>query len=304
MYWFFIALAAPFLWSLVNISDQYLVAKYSTGERESGALVLFSSLIGVFVALLIGMFTAGIFQIPMLDKLLLMAIGGITIAWVIIYFSVLAIEDVSAVVPWFLTVPIFGYVLGYAFLGETLSVQQQIGSLIILFGVLLISIDFSGKSSVFKWKPVCYMLLACFLIAVIGVIFKYVTIENSFWVSSFWEYIGLGIFGILIFIFSPKYRGEFMLMNKRGGVKIFALNTVSETLTVVGNLLTNFAILLAPVALVYLVGSFQPVILLILTLLATRFLPNIIKENMSKQVLVPKIIAIGVMVAGSMVLFL
>ena len=59
MQWFFIALGAPVLWAIVNISDQYLVAKYSTGTRGSGGLVLFSSLIGIFVAVFVGIFTDG-----------------------------------------------------------------------------------------------------------------------------------------------------------------------------------------------------------------------------------------------------
>ncbi|MDP2789426.1 MAG: hypothetical protein Q8O46_05315 [bacterium] len=47
MQWFFIALGAPFLWAVVNISDQYLVLRYAVGRRGSGGLVLFSSLIGI-----------------------------------------------------------------------------------------------------------------------------------------------------------------------------------------------------------------------------------------------------------------
>lgn len=304
MNWFLIALVGPFLYSLVNISDQYLVAKYSTGSRGSGSLVLFSSLIGIFVAALISIFADGVFGVPMQDKFLLILTGGITIAWVTLYLFTLEIEDVSAVVPWFLTIPVFGYVLGYIFLGEVLSAQQLIGSLVVLFGVFLVSIDFSGHKRTFKWRPALYMLLACFFLAIAGVIFKYVTIGNSFWVSSFWEYIGLGSFGILIFLFIPKYRREFMAMNKIGGKSIFTLNIISEVINIIGSLLTNYAILLAPVAMVYLVGSFQPAILLFLTLVATRFFPNIVKENISKQVLIPKIAAIGLMIAGSVVLFL
>lgn len=304
MQWFFIALGAPFLWAIVNISDQYLVAKYTTGKRGSGGLVLFSSLIGIFVAVIIGIFTAGVFAIPMLDKILLILTGGITIAWIILYLFSLEIEDVSAVVPWFLTIPIFGYAFGYVFLGEILSRQQLLGSFVILFGVLLVSMDFSGKKRKFKWRPALYMLAACLLISIAGIIFKYVTIGENFWISSFWEYAGLGGFGIIIYIFVPKYRDEFMLMNRAGGRKIFTLNTLSEIITIVGNLLTNYALLLAPVAMVYLVSSFQPAIVLFLTFLATKFFPNIAKENLKERVLLPKIIAIGITVVGSVILFL
>ena len=148
------------------------------------------------------------------------------------------------------------------------------------------------------------MLLACILIAIAGIIFKYVTVENNFWISSFWEYIGLGLFGILIFVFIPKYRMEFMLMNKEGGARIFALNTGSELLTIIGNLLTNFALLLAPVTMVYLVGSFQPAIVLIMTLFITRFFPEILQENLTRKKLFPKIISIIIMTLGSAILFL
>jgi len=304
MQWFFIALGAPFLGALVNISDQYLVAKYSTGIRGSGGLVLFSSLIGIFVAAAIGVFMDDVFSIPLLDKLLLIIAGGLTIAWVILYLFALEIEDVSSVVPWFLTVPIFGYILGYIFLNETLTLYQHIGTLIVLSGVFLISIDFSGQKKVFKWRPALYMLVACLLIAISGIIFKYVTIEDNFWISSFWQYIGLGIFGSLIFIFAPKYREEFLSMNKKGGIKIFSLNITSEVLTIIGSLLTNYAILLAPVAMVYLVVSFQPAVVLFMTLFATKFFPNVVKEDTTRRVLLPKILAIMVMIAGSFILFI
>jgi len=304
MSWFLIALAAPFLWSVVNISDQYLVAKYSAGENTSGGIVLFGGFIAIAIAFIIGIFTAGIFQIPILDKLLLVMVGGITIAWVLFYFRALEIGDVSAVVPWFLTVPIFGFVLGYLFLGETLSVQQLLGSLIILLGGFFVLVDFSESKKKFAWKSALYMVVACFLIAAAGIIFKYVTVGGSFWISSFWEYVGFGIFGVLAYFFIPKYRHEFIAIFKKGGRNIIMLTTIIETLTIAGNLLTNFAILLAPVTMVYLVGSFQPAILLCFTLIGTRFFPNIVKEDMSKRVLVPKIIAITVMIAGSAILFL
>ncbi len=304
MTWFFIALGAPFLWGITNIFDQYLVTKYSTGERRSGGLVLFSSLIGVFVALLIGIFVPGLFEISHLDKMLLLLTGGITIAWVILYLFALEIEEVSSVVPWFLTVPIFGYIFGYFFLGETLSKNQMLGAIIVFLGLLILVTDFTGKKNKLKMKAGLYMICACMMLATSGIIFKYVTTSGNFWISSFWEYIGLGAIGIMIFAFVPKYRKEFIQMNKSGGMSIFTLNTVSEIMTILGNLLTNYAILLAPVTMVYLVGSFQPAIVLFFTILATKFFPKLAKENLSRQVLVPKIISVVIILAGTFVLFL
>jgi drug/metabolite transporter (DMT)-like permease len=304
MIWFFIALGATFLWAFANIVDEFLVKKYSTGIHGSGGLVLFTSFMAVAMAILIGIFARGIFQIPIADKLLLILTGGLTIGWMILYLYTLEIEDVSAVVPWFLTVPIFGYFLGYIFLGETLTSNQQIGSLIVISGMALILIDFSGQKKKFKWKPALYMLIACFMIAISGVIFKYVTVENLFWISSFWGYAGLGILGIIMYFLIPTYRHQFHLLNKSGGHKIFLLNTLGEITNIGGSLLSNYAILLAPVTMVYLVGSFQPAIVLILTLIGTRFAPHITKENLSRHILIPKIIAIIIMIIGSIFLFI
>lgn len=306
MNWFFIALAAPFLWGLVNIADNYLVSKFSDKEKErsSGGLVLFSSLIGIIVAFVIWIFIPNVFDIPILDKLLLLVCGILTIVWVILYLFTLEIEETSAVVPWFLSVPVFGYILGYFFLGETLTLQQFIGSGIVFSGLIFISIDFREEKKKLKHKPMLYMLSACVAIAISGVIFKYVTVGNNFWVSSFWEYLGLGISGLLIFLFIPHYRESFLHMNRTGGRKIFLVNTTSELLTITGNLLTNYAFLLAPVAMVFLVSSFQPAIVLFLTIFATKFFPHIAKEDMSKHVLVPKIISVIIIIGGSILLFI
>jgi bacterial/archaeal transporter family protein len=304
MTWFFIALGATLLWAFANIIDEFLVKKYSIGIHGSSGLVLFTSFMGVAMAILIGIFTKGIFMIPTTDKLLLILTGCLTIGWIILYLYTLEIEDISAVVPWFLTIPIFGYVLGYIFLGETLTTHQQIGSLIVIFGMLVVLVDFSGQRKKFKWKPALYMLIACLMVAISGVIFKYVTVENLFWVSSFWEYTGLGAVGILMYFLIPTYRHQFHLINKSGGHKVFILNTLSELTSIGGNLLSNFAILLAPITMVYLVGSFQPAIVLILTLIGTRFAPHITKENLSRHILIPKIIAIVIMIIGSVFLFI
>lgn len=306
MQWFFIALVAPFLWAIVNIADHYLIARFSDKEKErsSGGLVIFSSVIGIVIALLISFFTSHIFDISLADKILLVLTGFITIIWIILYLYALEIEEVSSVVAYFLTVPVFGYVLGNIFLRETLSRNQIIGSLIIFVGLILISIDFKDKKRKVKHKPLLYMLFACLLIALSGILFKYVTLRGSFWVSAFWEYLGLGIAGLLIYALLPKYRREFMHMNRTGGKRIFAVNTISELMSISGNLLTNFALLLAPVTLVYLVGTFQPAIVLILTIVGTRFLPHIIKVDITKEILVPKITAIGIMILGSIVLFM
>lgn len=307
MNWFFIALIAPFLWAIVNIIDKFLVSRFSQKniERSSGGLVLFSSLIGLFTALFIGIFIPNINDITFIDKLLLIITGGLSIVWIILYLYSLEIEDISTIVPYFLTVPVFGYMFGYIFLGEILTKNQILGSIIIFIGLILISIDFFEKKDKKNTKKqvIIYMLLVSIIIAISGILFKYIAIQNNFWVSSFWEYIGLGFIGLILYIFVPKYRNEFMYMNINGGRKIFLINIISEILTISGNLFTNFALLLAPVTGVYLVSSFQPAIVLIIIIISTKFFPHIISEKITHKSLVQKILAIIIMIVGSIFLF-
>ena len=304
--WFLYAIIAPFLWAVVNIADQYLIAKYSDREKERscGGLVIFSSLIGLLIAGIIFIFTDGLFSIPSLDIALLFLAGLLTVVWIVLYLFTLEIEEVSRVVPWFLTIPVFGYILGSIFLGETLSLRQVVGAILVFVGLIVISINWTETRVRIKHKPMLYMLLVSLTVAVSGIIFKYVTVEDSFWISSFWEYVGLGTTGVFIFLCMPKQRREFIHMNRAGGVRIFLVNVISEFTSVSGNLLTNFALVLAPATLVFIVGSFQPAFVLLLTIIGTYMFPKIIKEDMSWQVLYPKIVAVIVMVIGSAILFL
>lgn len=304
MQWFFMALGATFLWSLVNLADKYLVTNYSGKETSSGSLVLFSSLVGLVTSFLIGIFTHGIFAISLSDKFLLIFIGAFSICWIIFYLLTLEIEDVSATIPWMLTIPIFGYILSYFFLHETLTQKQLIGTIIIFLGAIVLSVDFSKIKIILKKKIALYMLLSCLIYAINGVIFKLVASANSFWVASFWEYLGLGLGGIFIFLFFGSYRRDFIYNISNSGFFIFSVNVISESTTIIGNLLTHYALLLVPVTMVFLVGSFQPAIVLFLTLFSTKFFPKIVKENLTKRILLPKIIAIMIMIIGSAILFL
>ncbi len=299
MTWLLFAIGAPLLWSIVNIADQYLVEKYANGRLTSGALTLFSSLIGIFVAIFIYIFVENVFEISLFDKLILILTGVFTIGWIILYLVSLQREKISAIVPYFMTVPIFGYIFGYIFLGETITLTQFTGSVIILLGVAILSFDYSIGKRHFKWKTFFYMMLACLMISLIGIIFKYVAITESFWISSFWVYLGLGLTGLLIYFLVPTYRRGFLSMLKKGGIKILSINFASEVLSIIGNLLSAYAVLLAPIFLVYLFESLQPGILLILTLICTKFFPKIIKEDLSQRVLIPKIIAIVIVIIGS-----
>ncbi len=302
MNWFFIALGAPFLWAIVNVADQYLVKKAEDEDSPIGSLVIFSSIIGLIISFFIIIISKDALLIPAKDSILLFAAGVINIVWIVFYLYALSYEDVSTVYPWFLTVPIFSYLLGDMFLGEKLTHIQEIGMLIVIFGGLMISLDpkelMTGKVK-FKIKASLCMIFSAFLVSVQQVMFKFVTVPDTFWGSSFWQYLGLGFSGIFIFLFIKKYRKGFISIVKTSGKKILAINVVSELITIAGNTLFQFSLLLAPVALVSLMEPIQAVILFVITIIGSIFFPKIIKEDISKQTIIYKVISIAVMILGS-----
>ena len=306
MHWFIYAIGAPVLWAMVNIADHYLVKKSDEGDNPVGSLVIFSSIIGLFVALAIFLFSNSSISISGGGEFILILAGIVNALWIILYLYALSADELSVVYPWFLTIPFFAYIFGYFFLGETLTQLQIIGGVIVCLGGVIISLEpahlFAGRLR-FKRQATLCMLSAAILAALGSVLFKFVAEDAGFWASSFWEYLGLGVAGVIIFVCIATYRHGFFAMLKNGGMQIFTINATSELATVAGNLLFRFATLLAPIALVSLVEPIQSVIVFAFAVVGTIFFPHIIKEDISKQVLMYKITAIAIMFFGSILLF-
>ena len=147
------------------------------------------------------------------------------------------------------------------------------------------------------------MILSSILYALYEALFKYVALENNFWISNFWQFIGLLLFGITLLVFSKKYREQLLSMLRNNGKKIIGLNIINELLYMAGNIILLFAYLLAPLALVGLVNVYQPIFVFIIGILLTIFLPKIAIEKIEKRYLTQKILAISIIFIGSILLY-
>ena len=135
-------------------------------------------------------------------------------------------------------------------------------------------------------------------------LFKKVAIIESFWVSVFWQYLSLTIFGLLILLFVKKFRKEFLEMFFHDmGKKVLFVNFSSEILYILGNLANSFATLLAPLAIVLVVSSYQPLFVFIGGILLTKFLPHISTEKISRKHFYHKLISILIIIIGSYFLY-
>jgi drug/metabolite transporter (DMT)-like permease len=302
MTWFFIALIGPILWAICNHIDKYLLSDRFKGSNI-GALMLFSTLLSIIIIPILYFINTDIFNPSILNIIILIVTGLLTGLAMIPYMYALDKDETSIVVPLFQLIPIWGFFLAFILLGETLTWIQTMGCLFIIFGSIVITIEEDIDEKIkFKKRTIYLMLLSTILIAVYETIFKFVAVDIGFVIASFWEQIGLLILGIILFVCFEKYRVGFIHLLKTQGRKIVTLNIGSEALSIIGNLATNFALIIAPVALVLTVNGFQPLFVFLFGLILTILFPKFCHEKLSKKHLVQKIISILVIVMGSILI--
>ena len=210
MNWFLIALIAPLAYSIANFIDKILLSKYF----RSFSLFVFIIYSAITTIILLPIFIifggTGILQIPLNDILILIAAGICQAVAIYFYLFALYREDTSLVVPFFQLIPIFSFILGFFILNEVLSTGQIIGSAIIIFGAAILSFEIEeGKKIRFRRHVISAMILMSLLVALGGVLFKFVVVSNNFWLSNFLESVGFALVGSTIFIFRKKDRNEF-----------------------------------------------------------------------------------------------
>lgn len=299
--WFWIALVAPAIFAASNHLDKYLLGRYFKGLNPL-VLVVFSSLIGIFIAPIVLIFNSDAFSVTFLEATTLAASGILFVVALIPYLFALDTDDASIVVPLFQIIPVYSYFLGLLILGEQLAPIKIIGALMIIGGAVGMTLDFSKARKKFKAYVFWLMVLASFIIALDTLLFKLVTVESRFWVGSFWKYIGFIIPGAVILFVSATTRRKFVGVLRQHSARVISLNVLNELLNTVGVLAINFAILLAPLAAVMAVNGFQPFFVFIYGVLLTLFFPGIAKETLVRRVLIQKIAFIVVIFFGSYLL--
>lgn len=300
MSWFFYALAGPAIWGLVNHFDKFVISKYFEGKGV-GSLVIFTGMSGFLFSILIYIFKYSEIFVSFSSGFFIAINGALLVAAFIPYLYAMENDEASTVATLYQLIPVFGYFLGLIFLNEQLSGIQLVGSMLIIMGAVIISLDFSVGIKI-KLRNFFLMALSSFMVALNGLIFKVIALNENFWGTAFWEYIGGFIFSIILFMSISLYRRQFIDMIKRNKI-VIGINLISESLNVIAKLFANFASLIAPLVLVWVVNGFQPVFVLFYGIVLTLLFPGSYKEEISKKILFQKFIAIFIIISGTYLLF-
>lgn len=299
-----ITIFASFLWGITNHIDKFMV----TGVDESGSnlktLLIFSTLVAGLVFtpfwLIANKFSI---SISLLSLTSVLSASIIYILATYFYFIALENNDASIVVVMFQLIPVFSYIISLILFKENLTLQQLIGSGIIISSAIIISFNFEEKNTKSKFKALILMTLSSLCYAIYFILFDVAVRHSSYNACAFWYQLGFLLLGIIL-ISIKSYRTTFIKAIKNNGKKYFSLNIINEILNLVANLLVNFANLTIPIALANVLNGFQGAFVFILGVLGVKFLPKYFKENLNKRVVLQKVSCIALSIVGLIAMFM
>jgi len=306
MSWLFFAFCGPVLWAMSVHLDKYLVERFFK-ESDVAIMVLFTALVVVLALPIIWYFQPSVLN-PSAGSIALIILAGILyMTGMLFYLRALQNEEASVVAPFFQTGPLFGYVLAYLVLGETLSPRQLLGGTLIIVGALFVSIRIGPfhASSVhgaavrrsFKARLAALMVACGFIMALSSLIFKVFALKVEFWTTTFWMFVGEGIFGVVLLLIS-SYRRQFMALLRTNTGALLSINASNELINLGGGLGNRYAFLLAPLSLVQAIGSTTTLFVFIFGVVLSAFFPKLGREALSGRDLLQKGLAAVLVATG------
>jgi drug/metabolite transporter (DMT)-like permease len=305
--WVYIGFGAQLLWVAGNLFDKYLIETFFRGEDDEddegiGTLVLFSAFFALLLSAGIWIGWGEAIAFDQSSVLWGLAIGLLNAVWVIAYLYAIGRSELTKTVPIFQTIPVFGFIFGFLLLGEVVTTGQFFAATSLMLGSFILSYNFKEKTM--SWLPLFLMLGASATVALQEVIFKLVALETTFVTSAFWQGIGLGLAGAILYVAIPNYRTQFNTFIHEYNGKIWGVSALNEIFDNAATLVFSYAILLGPVLLVQAVNAYQPLVLLLVSYIVAIFFGNYLREDTSQASTIQKVIGIATITAGSVWLYL
>jgi drug/metabolite transporter (DMT)-like permease len=294
--WVVFAFSGPVLWAISVHLDKYLVDHFFK-ESNVAVLLLFTALVGVVLLPFIWFFEPSV-TAPGIGSIALIVLAGIlymTGIW--LYLLSLQGQEASVVAPYFQAGPLFGYVLAYLVLGETLSARQMAGGVLILMGAIIVSIRLNQGMRIFDARLAGLMLACGFVMAVSSLIFKVFVLQIEFWTTTFWMFVGEAVFGCALLMI-PTYRRQFATMLRVNTLALLSVNGANELINLGGGLGNRYALMFAPLSLVQAIGSTTTLFVFAFGVVLSLFWPKFSHEDLSGYELVQKGAAAALVAAG------
>jgi drug/metabolite transporter (DMT)-like permease len=294
MLWLIVAILSYFFFSLASLGDRYLLI----GPPKPKVYAFYVGSLGVSALLLLPFIN---FSLPGFNVIILSFITGVIFLLSLIFlFYGLERFEVSRIVPalgGFL--PIFTLIFGFLILNQQESFywQKILSFCLLIMGSIIISLE---KSFNFSFKSLFFAALAALFLSLYFVFSKVVYFYVSFWEGFIFVRVG-AFLATLFLLFFKEVRKEVFSSNRSFTKKtgfIFLLTQSAGGLAVI---MQNWAIALVNsgfISFISAVQGVQYVFLFILTLIVSLISPKILKERISKRIILQKLAAIVLITAG------
>ncbi len=247
---------------------------------------------GSITGFVIGLLFWALSNYPILqpfDALILILSGVFTIWGTVFYFKALSSEEASNVVLFFQAIPLMVLVLSIIFLHESLTTVQGFGFLIILAATTY-ALKKTGGARFRLNKALILVLIADAFWAVAAVLVTLAINANSFTEILSYESWGIGVGGLILYLFFPKKRRAFHKTVQTAGLKIIFIVFVNEVVFVIAKSVTYYAYSLGPTAQVSVLGGTQVLFGVLYGWFLTKKFPKIFKEDIRRSTLIKKFI--------------
>jgi drug/metabolite transporter (DMT)-like permease len=291
MEWYIFALLAPAFWAMNNVFIKFLITK----KYKSYFPMIFTViLMDAIFALAIAAFSSISVIFPYSIIAFLIGLMPLLSFW--FYLHALAKEEVTRITTLFQLIPVFVVFISAIFLNEILGAQKYFGIALIVTASILISYKKSEAKSVSRTLK--FMIPFGIIIATYTVMDKILLGYLDFLSVFFWNVIGTSV-GALCLLSVSKLRRELNRTLSAVGKKGVFTTFVGEGLYVLGTLCSLMALSLVDAALASAFFGLQPFYVFFYILILSLFLPRILNEPKSKQIILLKIFAIALTFAGT-----
>jgi len=291
--WFYLALLAPAIFTIVNYIDKYVIV---SKVRDYRGMPVYGAITAIVFGTIFWLFS-GTPILSLRDALLVISAGFISLIAYYLYFNALSKNETSFVIILFQVQPVFVLILSFLFLKETITAQQFIGFSLIISSAIGLSLKKDLEK--IRLSSSLYTILAVdFLLAISNILIKFTIDANSFSKILSYESWGLALGGLVLYLFFEHVRKAFRESFRSVGKKVLGIMFLNEGIFIIGKAVNFLAISLGSVALVSVLGSTMTFYGILYGIILTMLAPKIFKENLTKEAISKKILFSLILLLG------
>jgi drug/metabolite transporter (DMT)-like permease len=296
--WLIAAILAYFFLAIVSLFDRYFLVGPMASPKVYTFYIGISCLFFCFFLIPLGV------SLPAIGIILLGLTAGLTRMLGTLFLTTsITKSEISRVIPAIGALqPVFSFFLFFLFLPQSriVNILQIVAFALLVLGSTLISVKKFDKEF-FSFQALKYPIVASFLFSLTFFLTKNLFLETTFLNGMFLILFGNGLFSLMLFVF-PENRK--IIFGQKLSKKISGFFILGQSLGGLALVLQYYAVFLAKPGQVPLINALEGmryVFLLFFVFLLASWKPQLLKEEVSKEAFLPKVLAV-LLIAGGMAL--